>query len=55
MPWVDTELDPSLKAEVEVFRLENLPKIYDLLDKYKAGKNIVIFKSRNEADEYILV
>ena len=53
MPWVDTELDPSLKAEVEVFKIENLPKIYDLLDEYKSGKNIVIFKSRNEADEYI--
>ena len=53
MPWVDTELDPSLKAEVEAFRLEKLPEIYDLLDKYKAGKNIVVFKSRKEADEYI--
>ena len=53
MPWVDTELDPSLKAEVEGFRLEKLPEIYDLLDKYNTGKNIVIFKSRNEADEYI--
>ena len=53
MPWIDTELDPWLKNEVEEFGTKNLPMIYVLLDKYKDGKEIVIFKSRKEADEFI--
>ena len=31
MPWIDTELDPGLKKEIEEFQDENLPRIYDLL------------------------
>ena len=53
MPWIDTELDPKLKAEIEEFGIKNLPAIYALLDKYKDGKTTVIFKSREEADEFI--
>jgi hypothetical protein len=30
-----------------------LPKIYDLIEKYKAEKEIIIFKSREETDEYL--
>ena len=33
---------------------EKLPKIYELLEKYKNNLNIVIFKSREEADNYII-
>lgn len=53
VPWIDTELDPVLKQTIEDFPNQNLPKIYELLDKYKSGKEIVIFKSREEADEFI--
>ena len=53
MPWIDTELDPWLKQEIEDFRGKNLPTIYALLEKYKDGRNIVIFKSREEADAFI--
>ena len=52
LPWIDTELDPKLKAEIEEFPQKNLPAIYALLEKYKEGKTIVIFKSREEADAY---
>ena len=45
MPWIDTELDPWLKQEIEDFRGKNLPTIYALLEKYKDGRNVVIFKS----------
>ena len=54
MPWIDAELDPSFKAEIERFTVENLPVIYELLEKYKDTKEVVIFKSRREADEFIL-
>ena len=53
MPWIDTELDPTFKEEIERFREENLPSIYELLEKYGEGKEIVIFKSRTEADAFI--
>ena len=54
MPWIDTELDPRLKSEIEEFGSKNLPTIYSLIDKHKDGKTVVIFKSRNEADDFIL-
>ena len=54
MPWVDTELDPRLREEIEAFRQENLPRIYQLLERYREGKRIVIFRSREEADGFLL-
>ena len=53
MPWIDEELDPSLKAEVEAFRDKNISVIYELVEKYNSGKTVVIFKSRKEADEFL--
>ena len=52
MPWIDTELDPKLKRDIEEFPSKNLPAIYALLDKY-SDKNITIFKSREDADEFL--
>jgi adenylate kinase family enzyme len=53
MPWIDTELDPSLKREIEEFGGKNLPTIYEMIDKYKDGKTVVIFKSREQADAFL--
>ena len=53
MPWIDTELDLRLKQEIEEFPIKNLPTIYALIDKYREGKTIVIFKSREEADKFL--
>ena len=53
MPWTDNELDSELKAQIERFATENLPEIYALLDGCKDGKKTVVFKSREEADEFI--
>ena len=41
MPWIDTELDPKLKRDIEEFPSKNLPDIYALIDKYsdKVDKN----------------
>ena len=54
VPWIDTELDPNFKKEIEDFPRSVLPAIYELLEKYHE-KNIIIFKSREEADEYLEV
>ena len=53
MPWIDTEFDHNLETEIIEFKNKNLPIIYDLLQKYKSDKTIVIFKDRNEADTFI--
>ena len=53
MPWIDVELDPWLKNEIEQFSSANLPIIYDLIDKYN-DKNIIIFKSHEDSDNFLL-
>lgn len=53
LPWVDTELDPKLKKDIEEFPIKNLPDIYKLIDKYKTSKQIIIFKSRRESDQFL--
>lgn len=53
MPWVDTELDPLLRGEIEKFRAETLPEIASLLEKHGDGRRVEIFRSREEADEFL--
>ena len=43
----------QLKREIEEFADKNLPTIYALIDKYKDGKTVVIFKSREQADAFL--
>ena len=52
MPWIDTELDPRLKEEIEAFPTQNLPAIYALFERY-SDKHVVVFKSREESDAYL--
>ena len=35
MPWIEQELDPEFAEWIINFKSSSLPKIYDLLDKYK--------------------
>ena len=53
MPWTDSELDPRLRGEIEVFRERDLPVLFELIEKYKEGRNIAVFKSREEADAFL--
>ena len=53
VPFIDKEFDPHLKEEIEKFKEESLPEIYNLLNIYKEGREIIIFKSREDADNYI--
>ena len=54
VPWIDTELDPNFKKEIEEFPEKTLPHIYELLEKYKENRQVVIFKSRMQAEEYLI-
>ena len=53
MPWTDTDLDPRLKTEIEEFREKNLPAVYALVEKYREGKTVVVFHTREEADGFL--
>ena len=53
MPWIDTELDSKLRLEIESFAEKKLSIVYNLLEKYRQNREIVIFKSREEADKYL--
>lgn len=53
MPWVETEFDPEFKQWIIDFPIKALPKIYELLEKNN-DKEIVIFKSREQAEEYLV-
>ncbi len=53
LPWIETEFDPEFEEQIRNFPNKNLPDIYALLDKYKDGKTVVIFKSRKTADAFL--
>ena len=53
LPWIETEFDPEFRQWILDFPKDQLPVIYELLERYRPGKNVVIFKSREEADEWL--
>ena len=53
MPWIATELDPEFEDFIKDFAEHSLPKIYELIEKHKAGKQVFVFKSRQEADAFL--
>lgn len=52
MPWVEEEFDEEFRQWIVDFPTAKLPVIYELLEKYQENKKIIIFKSRQEADNY---
>ena len=53
MPWTENEFDPEFKQWILDFPHKALPRIYELLKKYQETKKIIIFKSRQEAEDYL--
>ena len=52
MPWVETEPDLEFIEFITKFNEESRPRIVELLEQYK-NKNVIVFTSRGEADEYL--
>lgn len=52
MPWIETEFDKEFKQWILDFQGEPLARIYRLLEKYKESRNVFVFKSREEAEEF---
>lgn len=52
MPWIETEDDEEFLEFIRNYNTESRPRVIELLAKY-ADKNIIIFRSREEANEYL--
>lgn len=52
LPWVEEELDEEFRQMIVDFPNSQLPKIYQLLEQYKEGKQIYVLHSRTEADDF---
>ena len=52
MPWVEASLDPEFRQWILDFPGDQLPVIYRLLKQYESGREIFVFRSREEADRF---
>lgn len=53
LPWIEKELSSSFRQSIEEFPRNSLPRIYELIEKYNNGKQVIVFRSREEADDFI--
>lgn len=53
LPWIEKELSSEFAEFIKDFPVNSLPKIYGLIEKYKTNKQVFIFKSRTDVDEFI--
>ena len=52
MPWIETEEDEEFIEFIKSYNEQQKPIVIELLGKY-SDKNIVIFKSREQADAFL--
>lgn len=53
LPWMETEFDCEFRQWIVDFHGKDLPHIYELLGKYREGKRVVVFRSREETEDYL--
>lgn len=53
MPWVEEEPDPEFLQWIRDFDRDRRPEILALLDRYQAGREIVTFTCRSQAEAYL--
>lgn len=53
IPWKEEEFDEEFRQWILDFPKDQLPEIYALLEKYRGCRDIHIFQSRDEAEEYL--
>ncbi len=55
LPWIELEFDEDFKQWIMDFPKNRLPQLYEMIRKYKDSKDITVFRSRKEADNYLEV
>lgn len=52
MPWIETEEDAEFIEFIKSYNEQQRPRVLELLEKY-SEKRIIVFKSREQADEFL--
>jgi hypothetical protein len=52
IPWMENEYDAEFIEFINNFTMQQRPQILNLLEKY-SEKNVIIFKCREEANEFL--
>ena len=53
LPWEETEFDEEFRQWILDFPRDQKPRIDELLEKYRDGREIFIFHERKEAEQYL--
>lgn len=54
IPWVETEEDGEFVDFIKKYNDEQRPKVLSLLEKYKDGREILVFGSRDESEGFLI-
>lgn len=53
MPWVETESDEEFRQWILDFPQNEMPAVYELIDRYRQEKSMFIFRSREDIENYL--
>ncbi len=53
LPWLEETMDPEFRQWIIDFPKNKLPRLYELAEKYKDTRNITVFHTREEVNDYI--
>lgn len=53
LPWIEREFDGEFKQWIIDFPKTQLPQIYQQIETHRQGREVIIFKSREEAGDYL--
>lgn len=52
LPWIEEEFDPVFRQYILDFQKDQIPRIYELIKRYRETRRIVIFHSREEMEKW---
>ena len=52
-PWIETEFEPEFRKYILDFQKDQIPQLYELINKYQKSRIITVFRSRKEADDWL--
>ena len=53
LPWIENEFDPEFRQYILDFQKDQMPVINELMEQYKDSRKITVFRSREEADNWL--
>ena len=53
LPWIETEFDEEFRQWILDFPNDQLPVIYEMTEQYRNEKKIIVFRSREEAEDFL--